>query len=59
MRSLLSTAALALVAAMTALIAAPLPSPAQTEPYEINAILPLTGSAEFLGQGFIHALRLV
>jgi hypothetical protein len=43
MRSLLSTASMALVAALAVLIAAPLPSTAQTEPYEINAILPLTG----------------
>jgi branched-chain amino acid transport system substrate-binding protein len=53
MRSFLATAALA------ALIAVPQPSPAQNEPYEINAILPLTGSGAFLGQGFIQALRLV
>jgi len=53
MRSLLAAVALA------ALIAAPRPSPAQTEPYEINAILPLTGSGAFLGAGFIQALRLV
>jgi len=42
-----------------ALLIAPQPSPAQTEPYEINAILPLTGSGAFLGQAFIQALKLV
>jgi hypothetical protein len=42
-----------------ALLIAPQPSPAQTEPYEINAILPLTGSAAFLGQAFLQALKLV
>jgi branched-chain amino acid transport system substrate-binding protein len=42
-----------------ALLSAPQASPAQTDPYEINAILPLTGSAAFLGQAFIQALKLV
>ena len=45
--------------AAVALLLAPLPAPAQTEPYEINAILPLTGSGAFLGAGFVQALRLV
>jgi branched-chain amino acid transport system substrate-binding protein len=48
----------ALMIAFTA-SAAPLPAPAQTEPYEINAILPLTGSGAFLGQAFIQTLKLV
>ena len=32
---------------------------AQAEPYEINAIMPLTGSAAFLGQTLLQALKLV
>jgi len=51
-RTLLSVAVLGL-------LLTPLPAPAQSEPYEINAILPMTGSAAFLGQGFEAALRLV
>jgi branched-chain amino acid transport system substrate-binding protein len=58
-RPFLSSAALALCVTLTTLVAAPRPSTAQGEPYEINAILPLTGSGAFLGQGFIQALKLV
>jgi branched-chain amino acid transport system substrate-binding protein len=51
-------AALATAVAVCALAAAQ-PVRAQGEPYEINAVLPLTGSGAFLGQGFVQALRLV
>ena len=51
-------ASIALCIALAALIA-PQPVHAQTAPYEIDAIRPLTGSAVFLGQAFLQALKLV
>lgn len=38
---------------------APQNATAQAEPYEINAIMPLTGTAAFLGQTLLQALKLV
>ena len=51
-----AAAALALGVLATVL---PLRSMAQAEPYEINAIMPLTGPAAFLGQTLLQGLKLV
>jgi branched-chain amino acid transport system substrate-binding protein len=53
-----ATAVLALCFA-TMTVVVPMPSPAQAEPYEINAIMPLTGTAAFLGQTLLQGLKLV
>jgi branched-chain amino acid transport system substrate-binding protein len=55
-RVVLALASIALVAGATA---SPMPTQAQAEPYEINAVMPLTGSAAFLGQTLLQGLKLV
>ena len=50
---------LALGGAFAVFITSPQIPAAAAEPYEINAIMPLTGSAAFLGQALLQGLKLV